>query len=91
MLWSYDMIKARQLCMSSWNCHKIDSNCLVSHIVFLNSFPRDLIAGLLTVDRTKRYGCMKNAAEDIKNHAWFTSIQWDEVRHRSLKVKKKDI
>lgn len=45
---------------------------------------KDLIAGLLTIDRTKRYGCMKNAAEDIKNHAWFASIQWEDVRNRSL-------
>lgn len=49
----------------------------------LNS--KDLIGGLLTIDRTKRYGCMKNAADDIKNHAWFASIQWDEVRQRGLK------
>jgi serine/threonine protein kinase len=33
---------------------------------------RDLVKKLLTADRTKRYGCLKNGASDIKKHKWFS-------------------
>eukprot|EP00971_Amphidinium_carterae_P341848 6480890-Amphidinium_carterae.1 len=31
---------------------------------------KDLVKRLLTHDRAKRFGCLKNGAEDIKKHKW---------------------
>lgn len=39
---------------------------------------KDLIKKLLTADRTKRLGCLKNGAEDIKRHKWFSKLKWDD-------------
>lgn len=46
---------------------------------------KDLIRKLLTADRTKRYGCLKNAAEDVKQHKWFRSVNWDRTYNREVK------
>merc|ERR1711916_102455 len=40
---------------------------------------KDLIRSLLQVDITKRFGNLKDGANDIKNHPWFASVKWDEV------------
>eukprot|EP00397_Hematodinium_sp_SG-2012_P013032 GEMP01013221.1.p1 GENE.GEMP01013221.1~~GEMP01013221.1.p1 ORF type:complete len:353 (+),score=53.82 GEMP01013221.1:142-1200(+) len=45
---------------------------------------KDLIKRLLTHDRTKRYGCLKAGAEDIKKHKWYKNIDWDVVLNRGL-------
>ncbi|CEM37945.1 unnamed protein product [Vitrella brassicaformis CCMP3155] len=45
---------------------------------------KDLIKRLLTHDRTKRYGCLKNGAEDIKRHKWYKGTDWDVVFARGL-------
>ena len=37
---------------------------------------RDLIRKLLTADRTKRIGNLKNGAEDIKKHKWYRGLNW---------------
>jgi serine/threonine protein kinase len=39
----------------------------------------DIILKLLMVDPATRLGCMKNGVLDIKNHAWFRSIEWDQL------------
>ncbi|KAG5667593.1 hypothetical protein PVAND_015569 [Polypedilum vanderplanki] len=43
---------------------------------------KDLIKKLLTVDRTKRLGCMRNGAKDIKSHRWFSEVNWTDVYNR---------
>jgi len=50
------------------------------------SFPRyfdrnakNLIKKLLTADLTKRYGCLKGGAQDIKKHRWFGSTSWSDM------------
>ncbi|XP_042877327.1 cAMP-dependent protein kinase catalytic subunit 1 isoform X2 [Penaeus japonicus] len=40
---------------------------------------KDLLRNLLQVDLTKRYGNLKNAVNDIKNHKWFASTDWIAV------------
>eukprot|EP01066_Platyproteum_vivax_P009165 Platyproteum_vivax@DN4006_c0_g1_i1.p1 len=45
---------------------------------------KDLIKRLLTHDRTKRYGCLKNGAEDIKLHKWYKGLDWDVAQQRGL-------
>jgi len=46
---------------------------------------KDLVKRLLVQDRTKRIGCLKAGAEDIKKHRFFKSIDWEEVYYRKLK------
>jgi len=61
-------------------------------INFPRSFERDpkaLIKKLLTADLTKRYGCMKQGAQDIKKHKFFTrspKFDFDALLNRSLKA-----
>lgn len=60
---------------------------LAGKIVFPKSFDpvaKDLIKRLLLHDRTKRYGCLRGGAEDIKRHEWFRGIQWDRCLRREL-------
>ena len=45
---------------------------------------KDLIKKLLTQDRTKRFGCLKNGAEDIKKHKWYKAVDWDQMYNKEL-------
>ena len=55
-------------------------------------FPRDfdkkaksLVKHLLVADTSKRYGCMKQGAQDIKDHKWFIDeFSWDEVEEKTF-------
>ncbi|KAF5276829.1 hypothetical protein FQA39_LY06381 [Lamprigera yunnana] len=44
----------------------------------------DLVFNILQVDRTKRYGVLKNGVKDIKEHQWFKSLNWDAVLAREI-------
>ena len=46
---------------------------------------KDLIKKLLTADRTKRFGCLKSGADDIKKHKWFKGVDWGKVFSRKVK------
>ncbi len=37
---------------------------------------------LLVADVTKRYGCLKNGANDIKNHRWFKTLDWYKLSQK---------
>jgi protein kinase X len=56
---------------------------------------KDLIKKLLMIDRTKRLGCMKNGAKDVKFHRWFVDIDWNDVYNRKyvppIKPKQKSL
>lgn len=45
---------------------------------------KDLIKKLLVLDRTRRLGCMKNGAQDIKSHRWFSQlgVDWNDVYNK---------
>jgi len=45
---------------------------------------KDLIKRLLTHDRAKRFGCLKNGAEDIKKHKWYKGIDWEDLINRKI-------
>jgi protein kinase A/protein kinase X len=47
--------------------------------------PKDLIKRLLTQDRAKRFGCLKNGPEDIKKHKWYKGYDWNVVYARQIK------
>jgi len=40
---------------------------------------KSLIKQLITPDLTKRYGNLKNGADDIKEHKWFAGVEWANV------------
>ncbi|KAJ3353528.1 hypothetical protein GGF32_002974 [Allomyces javanicus] len=46
---------------------------------FVDANARDLIRRLLSADRTKRLGNLKDGAADIKCHRWFKGVDWDAV------------
>lgn len=50
----------------------------------LDGAARDLVKKLLVANRTKRLGCMKNGAEDVKRHKLFQNISWDDVYHKKI-------
>ncbi|XP_066959087.1 cAMP-dependent protein kinase catalytic subunit PRKX-like [Macrobrachium rosenbergii] len=52
----------------------------------LDPAAKDLVKKLLTPDRTKRLGNMKNGAEDVKKHRFFKNVDWDEVYQRKMKA-----
>lgn len=45
---------------------------------------QDLIKKLLTHDRTKRFGCLKYGADDVKRHKFFRSIDWQLCYSRGM-------
>lgn len=46
---------------------------------------KDLLNHLLQLDVTKRYGNLKNGADDLKKHRWFHSINWIDIFQRKTK------
>mmetsp|Transcript_98946 Transcript_98946/g.284269 ORF Transcript_98946/g.284269 Transcript_98946/m.284269 type:complete len:360 (-) Transcript_98946:79-1158(-) len=46
---------------------------------------KDLIKRLLTHDRAKRFGCLKNGAEDIQKHKWYKGMDWEALAARTVK------
>lgn len=51
-----------------------------------SSHLKDLLRNLLQVDLTKRFGNLKNAVLDIKNHNWFQAIDWILVYQKKVKI-----
>ena len=47
-------------------------------------FAKKMIKNLLLADLTKRLGCMKGGADDIKRHKWFQGIDWQLLYERKL-------
>eukprot|EP01055_Gregarina_sp_Pseudo9_P000043 Gregarina_sp_Pseudo_9__42@NODE_1029_length_1957_cov_10_850886_g965_i0_p1_GENE_NODE_1029_length_1957_cov_10_850886_g965_i0NODE_1029_length_1957_cov_10_850886_g965_i0_p1_ORF_typecomplete_len484_score59_52Pkinase/PF00069_25/5_7e76Pkinase_Tyr/PF07714_17/6e45Kinaselike/PF14531_6/1_6e17WaaY/PF06176_11/2_8e07Kdo/PF06293_14/1e06Kdo/PF06293_14/7_3e03Pkinase_fungal/PF17667_1/3_6e03Pkinase_fungal/PF17667_1/4_6e06RIO1/PF01163_22/8_3e05APH/PF01636_23/0_00033YukC/PF10140_9/0_051YrbLPhoP_reg/PF10707_9/0_12ActF len=58
----------------------------VDYPEYLDSKAKDLIRKLLTQDRTKRYGCLKYAAEDVKRHKWFRGVDWQDCYERKIRA-----
>jgi len=46
---------------------------------------------LLVADLSKRYGNLKNGANDIKSHRWFNVIDWNELVSKKLPVPYKPV
>jgi serine/threonine protein kinase len=46
---------------------------------FVDPEAKDLIKKLLTADRTKRLGALRDGAVDVKRHPWFAGIDWDAL------------
>jgi serine/threonine protein kinase len=60
---------------------------LAGKVTFPRHFDRNaksLIKKLLVADLTKRYGCLKGGADDIKKHKWFQGFDWEALLARQL-------
>jgi serine/threonine protein kinase len=51
---------------------------------FIDRNAKSLIKKLLVADLTKRFGCLKAGAADIKNHKWYTGMDWAALFDREL-------
>ena len=51
---------------------------------YFDRHAKSLIKKLLTADLTKRYGCLKKGAQDVKDHKWFQKFQWDNLYNMTL-------
>lgn len=47
---------------------------------------KDLVRKLLAADRTQRLGNLKGGAEDVKNHPYFLSIDWQQLLECKLRA-----
>jgi protein kinase A len=43
-----------------------------------------LIKNLLVADLSKRYGTLKNGADDIMKHKWFSSINFEKLYNKAI-------
>ena len=67
---------------------------LKGKIKFPRNFDKDaksLVKHLLVADLSKRYGNLKNGAEDIKNHRWFANIDWKMLYEKKIPAPYKNI
>ena len=67
----------------------IYQNILTNKIQFPKIIDRDaktLINHLLVPEPTKRYGCLKNGGNDIKNHRLYNDFRWRRLSEESLEA-----
>lgn len=60
---------------------------LAGRIVFPRYFERkakSLVKKLLVADLSRRYGCSKDGAEDVKSHKMFTRFDWKSLSERVM-------
>ena len=50
----------------------------------LSMLAKDFIDRLLTVDPTRRLGCLKNGSKDVRNHPWFQGLDFRALEAKSL-------
>ena len=67
----------------------IYQNILNGNIVFSSHFDsssKSLIKHLLESDLSKRYGNLKNGVNDIKNHSFFKTMNWDKLLKQEIEA-----
>jgi protein kinase A len=60
---------------------------LAGKVTFPRHFDKNaksLIKKLLVADLTKRYGCMKGGADDVKKHKWFQAFDWEALMNKTV-------
>src|SRR5690554_1306826 len=45
-----------------------------------------IVTHLCTADRSKRLGCGKEGALEVRRHPWFRGVDWDKMLRREVKV-----
>lgn len=51
---------------------------------FVDANAKDLIKGLLTKDKSKRFGNLKGGIQDIKSHKWFKGVDWNALANKKI-------
>lgn len=51
---------------------------------YLSDAARDICSKLLTKDPEKRLGAGENGAQELKEHPWFESINWDLIYQKKI-------
>ncbi|CAG9765068.1 unnamed protein product [Ceutorhynchus assimilis] len=51
---------------------------------FFSKQLKDLLGNMLIVDRSKRYGLLKNGVKDIKSHDWFKNTDFDQILSKKV-------
>jgi len=44
----------------------------------------DILNAILQTDTSKRFGCLRGGPADIKNHRWFSNLNWEAIYHQTL-------
>ncbi|KAI8053666.1 camp-dependent protein kinase 1 [Gilbertella persicaria] len=52
---------------------------------YFDPHAKDLLKRLLTADLSRRYGNLKGGAEDIKNHKWFSGVDFVRMANRQVR------
>lgn len=52
-------------------------------MIFLSN-AKSLVKHLLDADLTKRYGNLKNGVNDIKNHRFFKTLNWENLLNKDI-------
>lgn len=45
---------------------------------------QQLLSGLITADLTKRLGNLHGGAQDVKNHPWFSEVEWERLLSKDI-------
>ncbi|KAI8971104.1 camp-dependent protein kinase 1 [Pilobolus umbonatus] len=53
---------------------------------YMDPFAKDLLKRLITPDLSRRYGNLKRGADDIKDHRWFSSIDYIKLANRQVRA-----
>ena len=65
----------------------ICKNIVRGRLEFPKKFPdkaKDMISKLLVRDSHQRFGCLKRGAMDIKDHPWFSGINWRHLDYKKI-------
>mmetsp|Transcript_9485 Transcript_9485/g.18847 ORF Transcript_9485/g.18847 Transcript_9485/m.18847 type:complete len:775 (-) Transcript_9485:155-2479(-) len=62
----------------------VDNSFNISFPPYLSNHAKSLIQGLLERKPSKRLGCSGNKVNDIKNHPWFDSFDWESLAARKM-------
>lgn len=52
---------------------------------FVSPEAASLLKQLLKTNKSKRLGCLRNGAGDIKAHPWFNGVDWDQLAKKQIK------
>jgi serine/threonine protein kinase len=62
------------------------AHCRFKHPSHFSNGAKDLISGLLCLKPTQRLGVVKGGAEKVKNHDWFTSLDFEKLESKQYKA-----